>query len=143
MGQIEEAHAGAIAPAEAKSPIAAAAAAAVPSPIGSDDGKDAIAPAEPTGKKGISGFFHWHEPGTSKKEKKLIFKLDWFLLSFSCLTYFLKQVCKIREIYTSPRRRLILTKELRSSWTKTTYQMPTCREWPTSSASALGMSSPG
>jgi ACS family pantothenate transporter-like MFS transporter len=39
-----------------------------------------------------AGWFHWHEPGTSKEEKKLIFKLDWFLLSFSCLTFFLKQV---------------------------------------------------
>lgn len=39
-----------------------------------------------------SGWLHWHEPGTSAEEKKLLFKLDWFLLSFSCLTYFIKQV---------------------------------------------------
>lgn len=39
-----------------------------------------------------SGWLHWHEPGTSKEEKRLLFKLDWFLLSFSCLTYFIKQV---------------------------------------------------
>lgn len=45
-----------------------------------------VAPAEG------AGWFHWHEPGTSKEEKRLIFKLDWFLLSFSCLTYFIKQV---------------------------------------------------
>lgn len=37
-------------------------------------------------------WLHWHEPGTSKEEKRLLFKLDWFLLSFSCLTYFIKQV---------------------------------------------------
>ncbi|CAN8100498.1 unnamed protein product [Discula destructiva] len=37
-------------------------------------------------------WLHWHEPGTSAEEKKLLFKLDWFLLSFSCLTYFLKQL---------------------------------------------------
>ncbi|KAI1851030.1 hypothetical protein JX265_004562 [Neoarthrinium moseri] len=37
-------------------------------------------------------WFHWHEPGTSAEEKKLIFKLDWFLLSFSCLMYFVKQL---------------------------------------------------
>ncbi|KAL3474794.1 permease of the major facilitator superfamily [Aspergillus californicus] len=37
-------------------------------------------------------FFQWHEPGTSKEEKWLIFKLDWFLLSFSCLTFFIKQL---------------------------------------------------
>lgn len=38
------------------------------------------------------GWFHWHEPGTSKEEKRLIFKLDWFLLSFSCLCFFIKQL---------------------------------------------------
>ena len=44
------------------------------------------------GTPGRSVWFHWHEPGTSKEEKRLIFKLDFFLLTFSCLTYFLKQV---------------------------------------------------
>lgn len=42
---------------------------------------------------GKDQWFHWHEPGTSKEEKKLIFKLDWFLLSFACLLFFIKQVC--------------------------------------------------
>ncbi|KAL4924209.1 uncharacterized protein BDV17DRAFT_295634 [Aspergillus undulatus] len=37
-------------------------------------------------------FFRWHEPGTSRADKLLIFKLDWFLLSFSCLTFFIKQL---------------------------------------------------
>lgn len=37
-------------------------------------------------------WFHWHEPGTSKEEKRLIFKLDWFLLSYSCLCFFIKQL---------------------------------------------------
>lgn len=37
-------------------------------------------------------WFHWHEPGTSKEDKLLIFKLDWFLLSFSCLYFFIKQL---------------------------------------------------
>ncbi|TDZ24722.1 hypothetical protein Cob_v002383 [Colletotrichum orbiculare MAFF 240422] len=40
-----------------------------------------------------SGWFHWHEPGTSPEEKRLIFKLDFVLLSFSCLMYFIKQAC--------------------------------------------------
>jgi hypothetical protein len=39
-----------------------------------------------------TSWFHWHEPGTSPEEKKLIFKLDWFLLSFSCLCFFVKQL---------------------------------------------------
>ena len=35
-------------------------------------------------------WFHWHEPGTSKQEKRLIFKLDWFILSYGCLCFFNK-----------------------------------------------------
>ncbi|KAL5343570.1 alpha/beta-hydrolase [Aspergillus crustosus] len=38
------------------------------------------------------GFFQWYEPGASKADKWLIFKLDWFLLSFSCLVFFIKQL---------------------------------------------------
>ncbi|KAK2690687.1 hypothetical protein QWA68_010485 [Fusarium oxysporum] len=37
-------------------------------------------------------WFSWHEPGTSPEEKKLIFKLDWFMLSFACLMFFIKQL---------------------------------------------------
>lgn len=37
-------------------------------------------------------WLHWHEPGTTAAEKRLLLKLDWFLLSFSCLTYFVKQL---------------------------------------------------
>ena len=98
MGQNEKARAGAIEPVQEKAPIVDAATADI-SPLGSDNGKDAHATADSEERKPISGFFHWHEPGTSKEEKKLIFKLDWFLLSFSCLMYFLKQVCsRIRSI---------------------------------------------
>lgn len=39
-----------------------------------------------------TSWFHWHEPNTPPAEKRLLLKLDWFLLSFSCLTYFLKQL---------------------------------------------------
>lgn len=48
-------------------------------------------PPNSGGSKG-SSWFHWHEPNTSPAEKRLLFKLDWFLLSFSCLTYFIKQL---------------------------------------------------
>ncbi|KAI9927068.1 hypothetical protein ASPWEDRAFT_122160 [Aspergillus wentii DTO 134E9] len=37
-------------------------------------------------------WLHWHEPNTSPADKKLILKLDWFLLSFSCLCFFIKQL---------------------------------------------------
>lgn len=51
-----------------------------------------IGKLEATEQQPQSGWLHWHEPGTSAEEKRLLFKLDWFLLSFSCLTYFIKQV---------------------------------------------------
>ena len=92
MAQSEEIRGVAIAPADEKASVVDATTAA-PSPPGSDNGEKKT-PASPGETKPLSGFFHWHEPGTSKEEKKLIFKLDWFLLSFSCLMYFLKQVCK-------------------------------------------------
>lgn len=53
------------------------------------DEKPAIKPARTT-YPGLKGFFHWHEPGTSKEEKRLILKLDWFILSYSCLCFFIK-----------------------------------------------------
>ena len=30
-------------------------------------------------------WYHWHEPGTSAEEKRLIFKLDAFILTYTCL----------------------------------------------------------
>lgn len=30
-------------------------------------------------------WYHWHEPGTSTEEKRLIFKLDAFILTYTCL----------------------------------------------------------
>ncbi|KAJ6445401.1 Protein phosphatase 2C [Purpureocillium lavendulum] len=35
-------------------------------------------------------WFHWYEPGTSKEEKWLLFKLDFFILTYTCLTFFVK-----------------------------------------------------
>lgn len=67
------------------------AAPAVPSERNSaqlDDEKPA--PAPQPAEAGIRRWFHWHEPGTSAEEKRLIFKLDWFLLSYSCLCFFIK-----------------------------------------------------
>ncbi|KAJ6116829.1 hypothetical protein N7512_006554 [Penicillium capsulatum] len=42
--------------------------------------------------KTIRRWFHWHEPGTSKAEKWLIFKLDFFILTYTCLTFFIKDL---------------------------------------------------
>lgn len=38
-----------------------------------------------TRKKSVRHFFQWHEPGASKEEKWLIFKLDFFILTYTCL----------------------------------------------------------
>lgn len=35
-------------------------------------------------------FQPWYEPGTTSKEKQLILKLDFFILTYSCLAWFLK-----------------------------------------------------
>lgn len=59
-----------------------------------DDVKQPSTASQPTPTRSsrLSRFFRWHEPGTSKADKWLIFKLDWFLLSYSCLTFFIKQL---------------------------------------------------
>ncbi|KAK8055042.1 major facilitator superfamily transporter [Apiospora rasikravindrae] len=36
------------------------------------------------------GFFIWHPKGTSTAEKKLLFKIDFFILTYGCLAYFTK-----------------------------------------------------
>lgn len=74
------------------------------------------------------GWFHWHEPGTSKEEKKLIFKLDWFLLSFGCLLFFVKQVSAPPTGYISN------TIANSNSWMATTSPMPTFQACKKSSA---------
>ena len=35
-------------------------------------------------------FFWWYPEGTSTKEKKLLTKIDFFILSYCCLGYFAK-----------------------------------------------------
>ncbi len=73
-----------------------------PVPGGSSGGDDtsmsavhqstATAPASIAEKPASRRWFHWHEPGTSAAEKRLILKLDWFILSYSCLCFFIKQL---------------------------------------------------
>lgn len=35
-------------------------------------------------------FFFWYAPGTTKADKKLIFKIDFFILTYACLNFFIK-----------------------------------------------------
>lgn len=55
-----------------------------------DESKDGNATHIQAAERQTGRWFHWHEPGTSPEEKRLIFKLDWFLLSYSCLCFFIK-----------------------------------------------------
>ncbi|KAL2402444.1 MFS transporter PfmaC [Exophiala dermatitidis] len=38
----------------------------------------------------IRRWFQWYEPGISKAEKRLVFKSDCFILTYTCLTFFVK-----------------------------------------------------
>ncbi|XEV01354.1 hypothetical protein FSHL1_006641 [Fusarium sambucinum] len=40
----------------------------------------------------LCSYFRWHEPGTSSEEKRLVFKLDLVILSYTCLTLFVKSL---------------------------------------------------
>ncbi|KAL2418049.1 MFS transporter PfmaC [Exophiala dermatitidis] len=52
----------------------------------------ALVGGKATATRPAQGWFHWHEPGASREEKKLILKLDFFLLTYSCLSFFIKQL---------------------------------------------------
>jgi ACS family pantothenate transporter-like MFS transporter len=35
-------------------------------------------------------FFFWYPPGTTKADKKLLHKIDFFILTYACFNYFIK-----------------------------------------------------
>ncbi|KAH7350082.1 permease of the major facilitator superfamily [Plectosphaerella cucumerina] len=37
-------------------------------------------------------FFHWHDAATSREEKHFLFKLDFYLLTYACLSFFVKML---------------------------------------------------
>ncbi|KAE8141391.1 major facilitator superfamily domain-containing protein [Aspergillus pseudotamarii] len=49
----------------------------------------------------IRRWFSWHEPNTTKEEKWLIFKLDFFILLYTCLTSFVKYLVLINTSHCS------------------------------------------
>ncbi|KAJ5893855.1 Major facilitator superfamily domain general substrate transporter [Penicillium taxi] len=82
-----------------------------------------------------TGWFHWHEPGTSKAEKKLIFKLDWFLLSYGCLCFFIKQLDgnNVSNAYVSGMsEELNFGKKNELSWMNTYFSIGTILGGPVS-----------
>lgn len=53
---------------------------------------DTLTPTPSPPSKSRGGFFHWHEPNTSPEEKRFIFKLDFFVLTYACFSFFVKQL---------------------------------------------------
>lgn len=37
-------------------------------------------------------FLHWHDAATTREEKRFLFKLDFFLLTYACLSFFVKML---------------------------------------------------
>jgi ACS family pantothenate transporter-like MFS transporter len=66
----------------------------LPEPDGNASHKDRTHASTSSSMKATEGrgWLHWHQPGASKREKRLICKLDWFLLSYGCLCLFNKNL---------------------------------------------------
>lgn len=76
-----------------------------------------------TKKFGVS--FRWHEPGTSSKEKWLIFKLDVFILTYSCLAWFLKYLDQqnIKKAYANGMKEDLKLNQNQLSWLNTYFSI--------------------
>lgn len=93
-------------------------------------------PQPPQQQKSGRRWFHWHdEPATAPAEKRLLRKIDWFLLSFSCLTYFVKQLDQnnVTNAYVSGmREELNLGNNDELSWMNTAFGVGTILGGPVS-----------
>lgn len=70
-----------------------------------------------------SWFKPWYEPGTSSKEKRLIFKLDFFILTYSCLAWFLKYLDQqnITNAYANGMKEDFAMNQNQLSWLNTYF----------------------
>ncbi|KGO77033.1 Major facilitator superfamily domain, general substrate transporter [Penicillium italicum] len=70
-------------------------------------------------------WWQWHEPGTSKEEKWLIFKLDFFILSYSCLTFFIKYLdqTNVTNAYVSGMKEDLKLKGNELNWFTTYFNI--------------------
>ncbi|KAL4779338.1 major facilitator superfamily domain-containing protein [Aspergillus varians] len=70
-------------------------------------------------------WWHWHEPGTTKEEKWLIFKLDFFILLYSCLTFFIKYLdqTNVTNAYVSGMKEDLDMKGNELNWCTTYFNI--------------------
>lgn len=70
-------------------------------------------------------FFQWYEPGTTRKEKILIFKLDFFLLTYSCAAFFLKYLdqTNVSNAYVSGMKEDLNLNKNQLSWMNTYFNI--------------------
>ncbi|ODV82615.1 hypothetical protein CANARDRAFT_204857 [[Candida] arabinofermentans NRRL YB-2248] len=84
--------------------------------------------AKKTGVFGKVNFFQpWFEPGTTAKEKKLIIKLDIFILTYSCLAWFLKYLDQqnITNAYANGMKEDFNMTKNQLSWLNTYFSIGT------------------
>ncbi|PMB69134.1 putative transporter SEO1 [Beauveria bassiana] len=46
--------------------------------------------SKPVQRSIVRRWYHWYDAGASKEERKLLRKLDFFILTYTCLTFFIK-----------------------------------------------------
>lgn len=70
-------------------------------------------------------WFHWHEPGTTKEEKWLLFKLDFFILTYTCLTFFVKYLdqTNITNAYISGMKEDLNLRQNELNWLSTFFNI--------------------
>ncbi|KAG7747975.1 hypothetical protein KL912_002652 [Ogataea haglerorum] len=73
-------------------------------------------------------WYHWFEPGTDPREKILIWKLDFFILSYSMMAYFLKYLdqTNISNTYISGMQKDLGFTKNELSWFNTYYNIGVC-----------------
>lgn len=86
---------------------------------GSDEGFDT------TETKKKHHTLQWYEPGTTKKEKILIFKLDFFLLTYACAAFFLKYLdqTNVSNAYVSGMKEDLNMNKDQLSWMNTYFNI--------------------
>lgn len=74
-----------------------------------------------------ANWFHWFEPGTTTRDKKLILKLQFFILSFSMCSYFLKYLdqTNISNAYVSGMKEDLNLTSNQLSWFNTYFNIGT------------------
>ncbi|QPG73272.1 hypothetical protein FOA43_000580 [Brettanomyces nanus] len=70
-------------------------------------------------------WYHWFEPGTSRKEKKLILKLDFFLMIYMIISWFLKYLdqTNVSNAYVSGMKEDLNLNANQLSWFNTYYNI--------------------